>query len=239
MNDLISDHSDAHRATSLSPTPPIGQSSPVQVSEEQMDIEQPAPLVSPYLRQARPSRSQQQLTSSFGRRSGRLLVEQDKEKDMDLAVASISSLLRGSPTVSRFHPNGGVSAPGSAPPTKTTFHFAPYSSGMVSPAPIPQQMVPNKGNYTSNAMLLGVDDSTRSFSQRRRRRSGARNLNEPPPPLTIPTLPSSFAIPALVPRSGGGAGYVSRRESHSPRSGGGWKSRRSSPPSIPVDALQS
>lgn len=96
-----------------------------------------------------------------------------------------------------------------------------------------------------NHSFLPLDDSSRSFSHRRRvkrhtadattsnpSRSGKRS--SPPPPLMLPTLPISINIRALVERGdvagekdrlASDTGYVSRREPHSPDPRGSWRRR--------------
>ena len=106
-----------------------------------------------------------------------------------------------------------------------------------------------EGSGSERSSFLPLDDSSRSFSHRRRvkrhtteatttTRGGKRS--SPPPPLMLPTLPLNLMnIRALVDRdatggNGGGpekdrlaadAGYVSRREPHSPDPRGSWRRR--------------
>lgn len=159
-------------------------------------------------------------------------------------VASISSLLRNSDHSSCYLQTGApVTAPASAPssalPHVTTFGFNEPASAIPAGANSQSNVTLPQGNYTSSNTLW-VEGNTRSFSQRPRR-MGART--EPPAPLTIPTLPSSFVIPPIpslppIPHTSGG-NYVSRRDCHSadgPRHRSpAWRSRKSTSPPASIE----
>ena len=182
-------------------------------------------------------------------RAVNMLLEPDMSNTSP--VASISSLLRKSDHSNGYLQTGTgstatatapASAPSSALPYVTTFSFNGPASAIPAGAYPQSSSAAPQGKYTSNNTLW-AEGNTRSFSQRPRR-MGART--EPPAPLTIPTLPSSFIIPPIpslppVPHTSGGS-YVSRRDCHSAdgprRRSPAWRSRKSTSPPVGTATIE-
>lgn len=104
----------------------------------------------------------------------------------------------------------------------------------------------------SSTTSLPLDDSSRSFSQRRRIKRPNKRNSPPPPLMLLPTLPHNFSIKAIVgSTANNGAsesnedrlgapdgGYVSRRDPHSPDARATWRTRRTTPPTpAPIRAM--